>query len=144
MLELVTMDEIIEFVESLDGVLTLRPCRGDGSPEISWGDTFFYYSPDGVTPSARQPFATIVTKNYPGEDATIPEGGFRVNVAGNATGESIVPHPTYPGWLSVIDPGPNTEVALRDLLRAAHERTRSRHLARSEGQTSPQPTVRPT
>jgi len=58
-----TIDDIIDFVEGLDDVLTLRPVPGDGSPEISWGDTFFYYSPDGVVPTTTQPFATIVTKN---------------------------------------------------------------------------------
>jgi Family of unknown function (DUF6194) len=45
-----TIDEIISFVDGLDGVLTLRPGPGDGTPEIAWGDTFFYYSPNGVIP----------------------------------------------------------------------------------------------
>ena len=42
------MDEVIAFIESLGGVLTLRPRPGDGSPEISWGDAFCYYAPDGT------------------------------------------------------------------------------------------------
>ena len=78
-----TMDEIISFVGGLDGVLALRPEPGDGTPEIAWGDTFFYYSPNGVVPEATQPFATIVTKDYPGDDKSEldrPEA-FRVNVA---------------------------------------------------------------
>jgi hypothetical protein len=58
------MDEIISFVAVLDGVLTLRPGPGDGTPEIAWGDTFFYYSPSGLVPERTQPFATIVTKDY--------------------------------------------------------------------------------
>ncbi|MFN8199426.1 MAG: DUF6194 family protein [Nakamurella multipartita] len=33
--------------------------------EISWSDHFFYYAPDGLVPRNRQPYATIVTKNYP-------------------------------------------------------------------------------
>jgi len=77
------MDEIISFVGGLDDVLTLTPEPGDGTPEIAWGDTFFYYSPDGVVPQATQPFATIVTKDYPGDDKSEldrPEA-FRVNVA---------------------------------------------------------------
>ncbi|WP_211263907.1 DUF6194 family protein [Streptosporangium amethystogenes] len=61
MLEYMIMDEIISFV---DGVLTLRPAPGDGSPEVSWGDTFFYYAPDGVTSATPQPFAMVVTKNF--------------------------------------------------------------------------------
>ena len=56
-----TIDDIITQVTGLGGVLTLRPEAGDGSPEISWGDVFFYYAPDGVVPRT-QPFATIVTK----------------------------------------------------------------------------------
>lgn len=49
------MDEIISFMDGLDGVLTVRPAPGDGSPEISWGDTFFSYAPDGVAPATAQP-----------------------------------------------------------------------------------------
>ena len=59
------MDEVIEFVKSFDGTLAVIPGPGDGSPEIAWGDAFFYYAPDGTMPKATQPFATIVTKNYP-------------------------------------------------------------------------------
>jgi len=53
-------------VTALGGVLTLRPQRGDGTPEISWGDVFFYYAPDGQLPKTQR-FATIVTKDYPDE-----------------------------------------------------------------------------
>ncbi len=59
-----SIDEIIAFVDAMEGVLILKPQPGDGSPEISWGDVFFYYAPDGVVPKS-QPFATIVTKDYP-------------------------------------------------------------------------------
>ena len=78
-----TIDEIISFVEGLDGVLTLRPGPGDGSPEIAWGDMFFYYAPNEVVPQNTQPFATIVTKDYPGDDKSELDrpGAFRVNVA---------------------------------------------------------------
>lgn len=78
-----TIDEIIDYVTDLEGVLALRPGPGDGSPEISWGDTFFYYSPEGVVPTATQPFATIVTKNYPDDEGSHLDrpGAFRVNVA---------------------------------------------------------------
>ena len=62
MLDCMSIEEIAEFVEGLGGVLTLRPARGDGSPEISWGDLFFYYAPDRVVPQT-QPFATVVTKD---------------------------------------------------------------------------------
>ncbi|WP_439956282.1 DUF6194 family protein [Nocardia mikamii] len=39
------INEIIEFIEKLGGVLTLTPRPGDDTPDISWGDTFFYYAP---------------------------------------------------------------------------------------------------
>lgn len=55
MLEHMRIDEIIEFLDDLEEVLTLRPAPGDGSPEISWGDTFFYYTPDGEVPKASPP-----------------------------------------------------------------------------------------
>ncbi len=73
-----TLEEIRADVESLDGVLTLHPAPGDGTPEVAWGDLFFYYAPDGVVPSA-QPFATVVTKDYPGE----PSSGLGAGVSGS-------------------------------------------------------------
>ncbi len=50
----------IDHAKTLDAVLILQPQCGDTSPEVSWGDAFIYYAPDGVIPST-QPFATIVT-----------------------------------------------------------------------------------
>ncbi|MGW4714427.1 DUF6194 family protein [Nocardia sp. NPDC004260] len=146
-----TIDEIIGFVSALDGVLTLRPGPGDGSPEISWGDTFFYYSPDGVVPKATQPFATIVTKNYPGDESSgldRPEA-FRVNIAAGkevfiqwtaqsthqdpSATDTLLPHPVYAsaGWLAVINPGPRTSTPTRELLRTAYQRARTRYERRA-------------
>lgn len=136
-----SIDEIIEFVNGLGGVLTLRPVSGDGSPDISWGDIFFYYSPDGVVPSATQPFATIVTKDYP-EDALSQldrPDTFRLNVVARkgaavdgvdpSTVDSLFAHPVYGrmGWVSVVNPGPRTDAAVRELLVGAHDRARARH-----------------
>ncbi len=152
------MDEIISYVDSLDGVLTVRPAPGDGSPEISWGDTFFYYSPDGVTPTTTQPFATIVTKNYPGDEASRLDrpDTFRVNIAAGkeafirwtghaprepattdvepSAADTVIAHPVYGtvGWLAVVNPGPRTEVATRELLHTAHQLARSRYERRAE------------
>lgn len=146
-----TMDEIIGFVSGFDGVLVFRPIEGDGSPEIAWGDTFFYYSADGTTPSEAQPFATIVTKNYPDDEVSRLDrpGAFRVNVAagkeaftrwtghvpreagapGAVEDDTMIAHPVYGtvGWLAVTNPGPGTDAAIRELLRSAYERARSRH-----------------
>ncbi|MEV7680024.1 DUF6194 family protein [Streptomyces sp. NPDC088341] len=77
-----SIDEITEFLNGLDGVLALTPVPGDGSPEIAWGDTFFYHAPDGEIPKATQPFATIVTKDYPGDEESRLNrpGTFRLNL----------------------------------------------------------------
>ncbi|MEU6740976.1 DUF6194 family protein [Streptosporangium sandarakinum] len=158
-----TMDEIIGFVDGLDGVLTLRPEPGDGTPELARGDAFFYYSPDGVVPTTIQPFATIVTKNYPGDETSRLErpGAFRVNVAagreaftrwtghapretatagdgaGAASGggdDAVIAHPVYgpQGWLAVVNPGPRTGEAVRELLTEAHRLARARYERRAE------------
>ncbi|ONM47611.1 DUF6194 family protein [Nocardia donostiensis] len=153
-----TIDEIYDFVADMDGVLTLRPGPGDGSPEISWGDLFFYYSPDGVVPTNTQPFATIVTKNYPGDEASRLDrpDTFRVNIAvgkdafvswvGRAPREpaldepdpssldTVIAHPVYGtvAWLAVVNPGKRTESAVRELLTTAYRRARSRYERRAE------------
>lgn len=150
------MDEIIECVEGLGGVLTFRPGPGDGSPEISWGDTFFSYAPDGVMPKATQPFATIVTKDYPGDEGSRLDGPdrFRVSMAAGkeafiewtgraprdpavdgdpAVTDTVMAHPVYgsAGWLAVVNPGRRTEAAVRELLRDAHRLARTRHERRT-------------
>ncbi|MEV0298310.1 DUF6194 family protein [Nocardia sp. NPDC050710] len=151
-----SIDEIIDFIESLGEVLTLRPGPGDGSPEIAWGDTFFYYAPDRQVPATGQPFATIVTKDYPddtGSDLNRP-GVFRVNVnAGKEafvrwTGhdprditdrggdpsrlDTVLAHPVYgsAAWLAVVNPGRQTREPILELLRTAHDRARTRYQRR--------------
>lgn len=152
-----TMDEIIDFMAGLDGVLASRPGPGDGSPEISWGDTFFYYSPDGVVPANTQPFATLVTKDYPGDEASRLDrpGAFRVNISAGkeafvrwtghaprepagaevdaSAADTVIAHPIYGavGWLAVVNPGPRTEAAVRELLEAAYRLARARHERRA-------------
>ncbi|MEU3373853.1 DUF6194 family protein [Streptomyces sp. NPDC006660] len=156
-----TIDEIISFVSGLDGVLTQTPTPGDGTPELSWGDTFFFYAPDGAAQATAQPFATITTKNYPGDETSRLDRPdiFRVNIAAGKeafirwTGhtprrptraeadpsatDAVFAHPVYgaAGWLAVINPGKHTEASTRDLLRTAHHLARTRHerRARSAG-----------
>ncbi|WP_327151921.1 DUF6194 family protein [Nocardia sp. NBC_01329] len=145
------IDEITEFLGALDNVLTLQPGPGDGTPELAWGDKFFYYAPDGEIP-AGQPFATVVVKDYPDDERSRLDrpGAFRVNIhAGTElfttwTGraprdpepadtdpsvtDTVIAHPVYgkAGWLAVVEPGLRTEEPLRELLRIAHDRARSR------------------
>ncbi|MBL1077036.1 hypothetical protein JK358_21800 [Nocardia sp. 2] len=146
-----TIDEIIAFLEGLDGVLALKPGPGDGTPEIAWGDAFFYYAPDGRVPTNVQPFATIVTKDYPDDTGSRLDrpDAFRVNVhAGReafvrATGyspreipevdssaiDTVLPHPLYKsaGWLAVVNPGPATRETLLELISDSHARARARY-----------------
>ncbi|WFE28527.1 DUF6194 family protein [Solwaraspora sp. WMMD791] len=143
-----TQEEIIAFVAGLgDDVLVLRPAAGGGTPPISWGDTFFYVSPDGTVPARRQPFATIVTKDYPGDASSRLDrpGVFRLNIAVGrdearrhaghdsagvdpAAADTVFVHPVYGGvgWLAVVDPGPRTASVVRELLVAAHRRDQGR------------------
>ncbi|WP_040790928.1 DUF6194 family protein [Nocardia paucivorans] len=151
-----SIDEIIDHLTGLEGVLILRPGPGDGSPEITWGDIFCYYSPEGTVPERTQPFATIVTKNYPGDERSRLDrpGAFRLNVHPGRetfirwTGRSprevpddidvsvtdtVVPHPVYgsAGWLAIVEPGPRTAETARELLREAYDLARARRERRT-------------
>lgn len=148
-----TVDEVDELVRSLGGVLVLRPQEGDGTPEVAWGDLYFYYAPDGVLPPG-QPFATVVTKDYPDEPSSGLDrpGAFRVNVhVGRAALHDVVDgpqvegggdpaardvvlvHPVYgdQGWAAVVEPGERTRERVGRMLRAAHADARERRLRRS-------------
>ncbi|MFJ8911488.1 DUF6194 family protein [Amycolatopsis sp. NPDC102389] len=146
-----TIEEIIGLVSGLDGVLTLTPGPGDEWPELSWGDAFFYYSPDGVVPTNVQPFATIVTKNYPGDETSRLDrpDTFRVNIhAGKkelarrlgqtpddpAATDTLIAHPVYgtAGWLAVVNPAANTGTATRELLETAYRLARARYERRAD------------
>ncbi|GMA24287.1 hypothetical protein GCM10025864_20460 [Luteimicrobium album] len=110
------------------------------------GDFFFYYAPDGEVPRARQPYATIVTKDYPDDSWSrlrAPDR-WRVNVhvgaelfaelvgyppAGAERGaidfgetDVFLPHPLYGdyGWVAVVNPAGRTMGRLLVALRQAH------------------------
>ncbi|MCZ2837696.1 DUF6194 family protein [Modestobacter sp. VKM Ac-2985] len=152
-----TDDDVTTCVATLEGVVVWTASPGDGSPEIAWGDSFVYYSPGGTVPAATQPFATIVTKDYPDDSSSQLHrpGTFRVNIhvgtdaaaralaqqrSTDCTGaqpggselaaaDVLRPHPTYgrAGWLTVINPGERTEAITRALLTVAWENARSRY-----------------
>ncbi len=127
----------------------------DRSPEISWGDVFFYVAPNGIVPSG-QPFATIITKDYPGEPSAGLDrpGSFRFNVfagrhaepgaphvgsaADPGTPDLLMPHPAYAelGWLAVVDPGERTREQVLALLRAAHAAALARWQRRHDNNRS--------
>ena len=53
-----TEAEITEYVSGLPGVVTVTASEENAAPAAAWGDTFFFYDPDGSTSeNQRLPFA---------------------------------------------------------------------------------------
>ncbi|MEV0251567.1 DUF6194 family protein [Nocardia sp. NPDC050712] len=150
-----SMDQILEALRGCEGVLELAPAAGGPFPEIAWGDHFFYYAPDGQVPQREQPYATIVTKNYPDDSACDldPPGRWRMNIhvgsdvftellgmAPRAEPEAVdftaadvvLPHPVYrrQGWIAIVNPGVRTHALALGLLRGAHDAARLRAMRR--------------
>lgn len=152
-----TESEIVDMVSSsFAGVDVLVASEANGAPEVAWGDTFFFYDPDGNIPADRRfPFATIVTNDYEGFDTRSElhrPGVFRVNVwvsketfaelFGDSSREgdhdvaaldTPVPHPVYgaQSWVSMLNPGPRSSDLARGLLTEAYERAVARHEKRT-------------
>ncbi|HEX6221835.1 MAG TPA: DUF6194 family protein [Acidimicrobiia bacterium] len=146
-----TSDEVVDFVETeLEGTVAVVASEEDGAPDVAWGDTFFFYDPDGVTePEKRLPYATIVVNDYPGFDEASNlsrDGVFRVNAwVSRETFErevprdqsnidftvldEVIPHPVYgeQSWVSVLNPGPATEDKVKALLSEAHRNHKDRY-----------------
>lgn len=154
-----TEDDIIEFASALPGTVAMTAGEEDGAPEVAWGDTFFFYDPHGLPADRRFPFATIVTKDYPGFDTASRldrPGVFRVNLAVGRAGferligyppaawpehhagvdytviDTVLPHPVYAAqaWVCILNPGDATGARVRSLLRDAHGRAADRHRPR--------------
>ena len=153
----VTETEIIEYVGGLPGVVTLTASEENSAPEAAWGDTFFYYDPEGNRPeNQRLPFATVVIHDYAGWDTESRldrDGIYRVNIAiGRAEFERLlghtptqhpahhdefdyaatdvlIPHPTYAsqGWVSILNPAEQMSGQVRQLLDEAHGLAVRRH-----------------
>lgn len=138
------MQQIVDAVRRFEGVLLVIPEADSAWPELSWGDSFFYYSPDGTIPERTQPYGTIVTKDYPDDELSRLDDPdrFRVNIhvgrdraapliAGDASpadADVFFAHPQYgaAGWVSVVNPGPRTSDAVVALLHDAHDAARER------------------
>jgi len=136
------IDQILDHVRSLQGVLVLTPTAGSEFPEIAWGDAFVYFAPDGQVPQNQQPFATIVTKDYP-DDATsqLGDGRWRLNVQVGrgalpavvttedpSEADAFVRHPVYGdlGWAAVVAPGARTSERAVELIDLAYADARAR------------------
>ena len=145
-----SIQQIVDIVSSFDGALVFAPDESSGAPEIAWGDFFFYYAPDGQVPTTVQPYATIVTKNYPGDPQSLldSDGRWRLNIhVGSAAFEQlngqnvqdfttldsaepdvVVPHPVYGrlGWVAVVNPDERTTATVVRLLGDAHRTAKAR------------------
>jgi hypothetical protein len=158
----VTEVEIIEYVGGLPGVVTVTASEENAAPAAAWGDTFFFYDPDGSTSqNQRLPFATVVIHDYAGWDTESQldrDGIFRVNIAigrsgfekllGHAPGEHaahhdrfdytatdvLLPHPIYAaqGWVSILNPAERTSMQLRSLLDDAYSLAARRYARATE------------
>lgn len=108
------MDEaaITQYItDTFDGVDVQVASRDDGSPEIAWGDSFFFYDPGrDIPPDRRFPFATIVTKDYGDFDCASNlnrPSVFRLNIGvSKDTYISLFgSQPSRPGADGVVDAG---------------------------------------
>lgn len=135
----------MRFAAGLPGVVAYTPDETSDAPEVAWGDTFFFYDPDDDPAARRMPFATIVTKDYPGFDTASNlsrPGVSRLNIAvGRSAVEELtgdvdyteldrlIPHPVYAtqGWVAILNPGERTAGLARRLLTDAHARAVRRH-----------------
>ncbi|MGY1994277.1 DUF6194 family protein [Mycolicibacterium fortuitum] len=146
-----SMDELLETIRRFDGVLELAPTAGSPFPEIAWGDHFFYFAPNGQVPERQQPYATIITKNYPDDDRSDLDqpDRWRLNIhvgrsafiellgadprhepvsVDFAAVDRVLPHPVHAaqGWISIINPAAKTEALAVFLLGNAHGAARRR------------------
>lgn len=147
-----SLEQILTQLRGFDGVLELAPAPGSEHPDLSWGDHFFYYAPDGEVPTNRQGYATIVTKDYPEDTASRLDDPdrWRLNIhvgtqrftellgyppaeidaasIDYSLTDAFIPHPLYGayGWVSIVNPGPATTARVLELLREAHLADRRR------------------
>lgn len=137
-------------IDLLPDACALVASPDNGAPEIAWGDVFFYAGEtDGALPQ-HQPFATIVTKDYPGFDeasALDRPDAFRLNLQLDrrsfdelypedvadepidfAARDVVMPHPVYSKqhWVSVVCPSPGRLAEIVPWLEQAHERAARR------------------
>ncbi|GAB4109911.1 MAG: hypothetical protein Fur005_08420 [Roseiflexaceae bacterium] len=144
--------EISNFLEELGHVKVLIASEAAGSPEVAWGDSF-YYVINAAGESPKMPFATVVINDYPGFDeaSQLNRGGLiRLNIdLGRSQFQQLFgyppaehqahqdeydytalnvlfPHPVYAGygWAAIINPAGVAAEQAKQLLIAAYHRAR--------------------
>jgi len=155
-----TEDEVMNAARALPGVVAVTASEASGAPPLAWGDTFVFYDPDDDAGNRLHPFATIVTKDYPGFDEVSRldrDGTFRLNIAVGreryaqllghaapdhgaladrfdyAATDTVLPHPVYAtqGWVSIVNPGERSGALALQLLAGAAELARARYERRA-------------
>jgi Family of unknown function (DUF6194) len=111
---------IIQYIaETFDGVDIFKP-EERGGPALAAGDTFFMYDPERTSDAKHSfPFATIVTKDYEGDEASKLNrpSVFRLNIGvTKQTFESLFGSPTAASDTDEADPGNYDFAALDQLL----------------------------
>jgi hypothetical protein len=153
----VTEGQLILSIAGLPGVVAVKASEAGGAPEVAWGDSFFFYDPEGDVPADRR--LPIVTKDYDGFDIASNlnrHGIYRLNLAvgrvrfGQLVGyppaqhaaheedfdyralDCVLPHPVYAtqAWVSILNPGDKTSALARSLIVEAHSRAVERHRPR--------------
>lgn len=161
----VTLEEYLDLARRLPDVDVMTADPASGAPEVAWGDSFITYRPPTplVGDDREFPFATVVTKDYPGFDTASQldrEGVFRLNFAvgrreyerllGHSPGEYerhreeydpaaigvLVPHPVYAvqAWVSLVCSVDVPSEPATSLLTFSYERAAERHRLRQTRQ----------
>jgi hypothetical protein len=154
-------ESIIQYIAAtFAGIEMLRPDEGPGA-----GDSFIYYDPQGERDfSHRQPFATIVTKDYGEFDNTSKldrPGVYRLNISLSrerfqellgfppnqldakradydfAAPDQLLPHPIYgvQSWVSILNPSQETfDATVKPLLAEAYNLAAQRYASKQAPQ----------
>ncbi len=161
----VDLEEYLALARGLPDVDVATPGPGSGAPEVAWGDSFVSYRPPAPLPGDERefPFATAVTKDYPGFDTDSRldrDGVVRLNFSvgrheyerllGHPPAEHerhraafdlaavgvVLPHPAYAvqGWVSLVCDRDVPAGPATSLLAFAHARAVERHQRRRDRQ----------
>lgn len=161
-----TVDDLLDHLRALDGVVVDVASEASGAPSAAWGDVFAYDDPAGDTPpEQRFPFATIVMRDTDGAQSLVDRPGvYRLNIGvgrsrfiellGLAPSEiheqasrfdytaldRLLPHPIYAAqsWISILSPGRDTAAVALQLLGDARAREEARTITGSTHKRSPQ------
>jgi len=162
-MDAVNLEDYLDVARGLPDVDVTTPGPGSQAPEVAWGDSFISYQPPEPLPGDERefPFATVVTKDYPGFDTASRldrDGVFRLNFSvgrheyerllGHPPSEHdrrrdeydpaavgvLFPHPEYAvqGWVSLVCDRDVPSEPATSLLTLAHRRAADRHRRRRE------------